>query len=517
MGNRRRMNTDLILAAVFILLSFSVFSDSYFFAVGISPDSCQYLRAAENILAGNGFFYNKLAGDSQSWFATWPIGYPALIAFVSFVTGLKVYLASKMISIAIIFLLLLTFRIRFKGNAWVYAVSLATKGFAGIFYYTWSEQPFMLGLLWFSLALYDICSGEKEVFWNYVWLSIAGLLMFLSRWPGAIYVPIIAVASLPLFIAGWRKRTVNKQEIRKAVYLVITAGVNLLFILVYLALNRTMSGYSTGINRPVPHLSLNAIVSDLAVNHLRVLKGSILSCLGIVLIIISWTLIKSLVKASKSPSLAAVKSRLSVYFLVVSVSYWIAMLFFCVSGSASGSGDGFSFDSRYIYPAAFLLFFAVITFFLEQVPDKFSDFAAKIKPSVLVFGCILLILLSTLAINANGFRSIITLRTTFGYTALEKRIENKYRNIPEFSEVLWAEREVSFIRPDLTINNPASQPFQETIEQFLGPLKGKNNVYMDIEGLKHSLADPRLKFHNSIYVFFSKYADCNGSVIKMDL
>ena len=71
-----------------------------------AADSAGYLREAVALSKGQGFSYDGLSGY-ESWFANWPIVYPALIAGMMLLTGANAYLASKLLTMALVGLLLL--------------------------------------------------------------------------------------------------------------------------------------------------------------------------------------------------------------------------------------------------------------------------------------------------------------------------------------------------------------------------------------------------------------------------
>jgi hypothetical protein len=59
-----------------------------------------------NLAEGHGFSYDGLAGY-DTWFANWPILYPAMIAAVMRLGGSEAYLASKILTMVMVGLLLL--------------------------------------------------------------------------------------------------------------------------------------------------------------------------------------------------------------------------------------------------------------------------------------------------------------------------------------------------------------------------------------------------------------------------
>ncbi len=153
----RKMAGELFLVLIFATISLMIIRDAYIDGVYITADSDGYLREAVNLFAGNGFAYDGLAGY-RSWFANWPIVYPAMIAAVMACTGFNAYLASKVVAIIILALIILVLRAFFGKSAWIYSLALFNTGIVMIFYHTWSEIPFILFMLIFALSLGRVVS-----------------------------------------------------------------------------------------------------------------------------------------------------------------------------------------------------------------------------------------------------------------------------------------------------------------------------------------------------------------------
>jgi hypothetical protein len=63
----------------------------------LSHDSMHYLRLAGNLVEGEGYrFSPSPGGEGPKFVATWPVGYPTLVAGLSLLTGWGVFLAGKL-------------------------------------------------------------------------------------------------------------------------------------------------------------------------------------------------------------------------------------------------------------------------------------------------------------------------------------------------------------------------------------------------------------------------------------
>ena len=278
----RRMAGELFLVLIFATISLMIIRDAYINGVYITADSDGYLREAVNLVAGNGFAYDGLAGYG-SWFANWPIVYPAMIAAVMACTGFNAYLASKVVAIIILALIILVLRAFFGKNAWIYSLALFNTGIVMIFYHTWSEIPFILFMLVFALALGRIVSEENPSVCMYVVLTISGTLCFLTRYFGIFLWVVAGMYWLLLLIAkvsGSACRGVSESKrdglsgenmtgsesggvvraalrtlkndtalLRKLTGLAVSAVASVAVYLGYLLMNKIKNGAPTGVSR----------------------------------------------------------------------------------------------------------------------------------------------------------------------------------------------------------------------------------------------------------------------------
>lgn len=255
-----KYGSDAFLILLFGMVCILIYSKAYLNGIYISADSTGYLEEAENLVQGNGFQYDGLAGY-RSWFANWPILYPACIAAVMLVTKVNAYLASKILAMLIAGFLLILMRIYFRKDAWIYALCLTNIGFLDLCYYTWSEVPFILFLFGFGLVLARIlkedCPGAK---W-YILLGIMGVYSFLTRYFG-IYVWIVTGGYICILLWKYYKERL-KQDLRKAVCLGITSVVSGILSMGYLMMNKIMNGMASGVSRTMWWDDFRTLTDDL--------------------------------------------------------------------------------------------------------------------------------------------------------------------------------------------------------------------------------------------------------------
>lgn len=269
LGNAKAMKTFnvLFLILLFVFLSLKVYRTAYVDGIYITADSDGYLREAVNLVAGNGFSYEGLAGY-KSHFANWPIIYPAMIAELMIITGANAYLASKYVTFILLALILLVLYIAFKDKAWIYSLALLNLGFAGIAYHTWSELPFILFMMIFVLCLGKIVGTDDPSLLVYVGLGASALATFLTRYFGMFLWFVAGAYWLLLLCMYMRKHRLSKTVrpeievteesdfsqsqsflLNKLIGMPISLGVSGVLAFAYLMMNKIRNGNPTGVAR----------------------------------------------------------------------------------------------------------------------------------------------------------------------------------------------------------------------------------------------------------------------------
>lgn len=251
---------DLCLLAVWLYTGLSIFKYAYADAVCISADSAGYLREAANLCAGNGFSYDGLAGYS-SWFANWPILYPLMIAAIAGISGLDMYIASKILSVILIGAILLLLRLVYKRNAWIYSLALLNLGFIEITQYTWSETPFMLFILAFGIVLAKILSESEAEWYLYAALALSYAGAYLTRYFGIFLIALLGLAVVMVFLLYLKTKELNLK--RKCVGLTAVAIFNCLLTTAYMLINKVNNGKASGVSRNMWWDDVKSLTNDL--------------------------------------------------------------------------------------------------------------------------------------------------------------------------------------------------------------------------------------------------------------
>jgi hypothetical protein len=494
-----------LLLVMFFSVALLIFTQSWLFGVYISPDSTNYLRAAQALRNGYGFYVNAEAGDTTTWFSIWPIGYPALIALVSLLTNTEIYVASKILSIAILAIIYLILYCRFKKTAWAYALVTLNFGFLQIFMFTWSEQPFILGLIWTSLAVSDIIKAERITWRHAVNIGFSSLLLLFSRYIGAFSVGILGLLVLYYLVTGISRH--EQKNSRKAIVLCIVAAFVSAVIIAYLYTNYTKSGYFTGTER----VSLSAI--EVLMLFPQLCKAQITEMRNVFYSFIDIHYVASF----GLYALCAVvcfklfyqwKGKYHAHIPVAAFSFLaIGILYWCsiVAMRFSSLFDGFYY--RLLFPASALCSLGVISIILHHYGDWINNKTSKPLIRCLAAIAIVLSLFShALSDWANSNFKSGNLR---GYTEIRADLINDFIQIPASSVIICEWGEVSyirFIRPDLLIVYPAlafDQTFPSLLEQY-------ENVYV------YAISDwADAQKYEQLYPVLSQYRDSNKKLVKI--
>lgn len=431
---------DLFLALLFISICISIYVRAYQKGVYITSDSAGYLREAVNLVQGNGFHYDGLSGY-DSWFANWPILYPAMIAAVMFVTHTNAYLASKILSMLLAGAILLVLRRRFGKDAWIYSLCLTNIGFLNLTYYTWSEIPFMLFLLLFALVLAKILKEEEPSVKCYVLLGLSGLCCFLTRYYG-LYIWFVVGLYLLLLLGEYR-RTKEQKVFRKGIRLTVTAFVSGVLSLLYLFMNKLMNGMASGVSRSLWWDDYEKLTNDLIESLLTEIFNIfslqvpqiIDDCpysmkvffLAAVFILLFWFIGKRCRRFSNESAL-----------IMLSVSYYVIF----IGIRYVSSMDTFYF--RFFEPATFLLSIGVIGLIVPSLRGKkgLVSFAALV---------VTVMITAVLSLLQSGFQNGGMRAQDSYYASLTGQWEQAYAEIPDKSVVIFSNLDfrASWYRPDV--------------------------------------------------------------------
>ena len=256
-----RAGSDIFLVILFVTLCLSIYINGYLEGINISADSAGYLREAANMAAGRGFHFDSLAGYDNSWFANWPILYPFFIAVVSKLTGLEVYAASKVLSMILVGILILVIRFTYKKDAWIYALLMTNLGLMYLYWYSWSELPFILFMVLFVLSLTGVLQQKKPQIKSCIFLGLSILLCFLTRYFGMFTFGVMGLFILLLVCEDIREKKSIFSP--KTISLVVTSVISCILCVLYLLNNKIQNGMPSGVSRSMWWDDYESLTNDL--------------------------------------------------------------------------------------------------------------------------------------------------------------------------------------------------------------------------------------------------------------
>ena len=447
-----KYGSDVFLILLFGMVCILIYSKAYLNGIYISADSTGYLEEAENLVQGNGFQYDGLAGY-RSWFANWPVLYPACIAAVMLVTKVNAYLASKILAMLIAGLLLILMRVCFRKDAWIYALCLTNIGFLDLCYYTWSEVPFILFLFGFGLVLARILKEDHPGGKWYVLLGIMGVCSFLTRYFG-IYVWIVTGVYICALLWKYYKERV-KSDLHRAVCLGITAVVSGILSVGYLMMNKIMNGMASGVSRTMWWDDFRTLTDDLIQSLLteffHIFSLQIPEYMENfpykIKLFVIWMLIICLI--------ALIIKRCK-HFSLQSVMITMAVMYYGVFTAIRYVSSMDTFYFRFFEPATFLLCIGVIGLLLPDLKSGSKAYFFGGAVSV----CVILSIWSVLD------RGELSVQQPY-YEAVTEQWEQAYAEIPQKSVIIFNDIDYrsSWYRPDVVDGTITPEDTKESVKQ----------------------------------------------------
>ena len=505
--NLKLKDKDLFCVLVFFAMAIAIYSKSYFnFHGNLSADSMRYLEISQNLVDGNGFLYTS---DHQSatampsarvFPATWPLAYPICIFLISKITGVTVFWSSKLLGILMIGLIIVLFRILFQEKAYVYSLIFLFSSFLEIFSYTWSEGLFIFFLVLFSMSIYRLLLYQNNLLLISFSLLSSSLIMFLTRYIGAFSLIIMGLLGIYLLL-------IKKDLLRSSLLISVTI-ISFIIMIAYLYNNYLLTGLITGRQRfiepePIIHYLFTTLwVLTTEINILSIntgVKGPILLLLQF--IIIGFIVFKNkkiifdknnYINNKNELLCPLVFSLIGLFYLFVIIS--IRFLGFRI--------DALGF--RLLAPGTLLLFIALIKYI--DIRSKKIIFHIFIKALFILTLCSWIICVPM---------KIIKNYNNTNYLDTVNRINTKYANVTNNSIVVFGERDLKYLRPNIEIRNPISSINPDERESWSNFIKRINilnkNIYLVIPPENFSLNN----FDESIRKIINENKYAKLSLVKM--
>ncbi|PHQ28638.1 hypothetical protein [Leeuwenhoekiella nanhaiensis] len=413
---------NLLIISVLIL---HLFLKSYFHHDGrISPDSAEYLSAAQALINGEGLYTgsNPILGLEKSYFSIWPAGYPLLIAFVSFITTANVFWASKLVNALMLLACAFLLKSIYKRKSFLFIACFGFASYLFLFSSTYSEVPFTFSLIYLSWSLYNFTQNETS--WvACIHLALAAILPFLFRYIGVFTCFLLLGLLLKSFLEnGLKSRTIR---------LLVVFSTTVFFEVTYLSINFIRTGNLTGISRPSKFHEPFSIMIDFAKGMLGELVfiapyfNVFLMLLTMSVSVLAWLYIRPSVNLSQETRYS------SQYFLLVGICYFFSLLIIGYLLKIK------TFDYRFLGPGSLLILFGIIDFFLKW---KISF----LKVTILSF----LILSLCFSIRESYHGYSVENRSYLGeINYLQKEVSK----VEEGSILIEGNKHYKYLRPDLII------------------------------------------------------------------
>jgi uncharacterized protein YjeT (DUF2065 family) len=497
---------DWYLLIIFIMMAVAIVIKSYFHPDGyFSFDSTRYLGLAQNLLEGKGYYVSAygITGQDREFFATWPVGYPAIIFVVAKLTGLSVFWSSKFLNIIFIGIILGIFRYLFKHNAYVYGLILLFSSYIETYSYTWSETIFIVALVWFATSVYLFIVNPKRISLLYFSIMMASLLLFMSRYIGAFSFGLIGL--LGLYYGA------IKKDKSKSFILIGIAVINIGIMILYLYHNYTETGFPNGVKRgPSPDTGLRLfyfLLRDIVAEALIPIQA--MSRNGITVFFVQFSIIGLLLWKYRNNILQTNITTnqkpvtLSLVFVIIGLVY---LFFIILIGWVRWIGPGWGY--RLLGPGIFLLFIGLI-FFVQQRGTK--QFFNAFKGFLLFFA----IWSYLLNVPYTAWKSS-TLNPTYFETITA--LQEKYAGVEKDSIIVFAPIHINYLYTDMQTRRPNLnhlQIYKEKWSDFMKRIgsENKKNIYMATPEIGWLQQGKYADIDQSVVDFVNKYE--KGTLVKL--
>lgn len=431
----------------------------------LTQDSASYLELAERLQQGHGFTVSNsgLGNAGDQHFATWPVGYPALIAAISAGLGVTTFTASKLLNAGCLLLGMFAVARAFGAVGPALALVFLFAGTLETFTFSWSEAPFTALLALFAISLSRFMGNAPPGIWGLLTLTGLAILLFMTR-----YIGLFALAPIAV-VAAWQAQ---RGDLTTALRLSLSAAATAAMAFGYLSYNKLATGFSTGVPRPAAEESAPELLSALAVAVFRELVLPIPywvasdfrhnAILAIVVLALSFVTLKTARSPVEKPG--AGTRALCLSFLLVGLCYLGAI----IAARFSSHFDPFGF--RLLSPGMTLLFIGLFALLIGHRPAA--------RPAI----CGMLGLMAALSLAVHAVM-LTSNHAPGGYKAGLEARARAYAALPEGAIVLYGIRHLRYQRPDVHIFHPgwhAPLSIAEDFNTMMAALDGRRPVYVEM-------------------------------------
>lgn len=394
---------------IYILVATTVFFNFYFHPDGLVwGDGYYYLSTAKAIANGE-LWQDGIRGAFEQMNPLWPIGYPALIGYLSKLTGLSVFWSSKTINLIGLAGMIGILHKWFYPVGWIYSLCFFNAAFMEVISLTLSETAFLIGLLSFVILLERIRERPEKVI--YYWL-LSGILVYLclTRYVGGFAFTstcIFAVFYWPNLKPHWRK-------------LLLALMVSGLAVGLYASGNYLVHGHPFG-ERPLDFRNPVQVVSSFFYSGIMLTNFPVnLSFNDLKWVTIIFILqVAAFIFFFYKPKRQIVNKLNDKHFDLILFKF-IFFIYIIVLTTAISTGPGSLFDFRKLLPAFMVAFIGLLIHF-HQNHRKYFPSLAK---SILVVCCLSFFLHLP---AKNIYRYSIIDKPLVSYSQKVKFLKSKYQ------------------------------------------------------------------------------------------
>ena len=491
-----RINYKLTL--VWLLLSLSILTLSYEDVRGmLSHDSAFYLRLAENIINGHGYFEGDILGGTEgAYFTAWPVGYPTIIAGIAYIVSVDVFLASKISNILLLGLAFYFLHKLFTETAYLYGSVFLTAPLLHFTAMTLAEGPFMAGMIILTISLYYYYTSEKTI-----WLIstlISSIFLFLLRYVGLF--SLLPIAGLAIYYL-WLKKS------DAFVKLLGVGSLSLVFCGLYLYKINALTGYLTGQPRVFsdtrPELFAALIVGQ--AKELNLISydvgysGSLVRTVYVLTLIISLLVISYMILGRVDYRKAHTQNTsnvLFIFFFLTGVCYLISIVGSVVMRKVPSAE---LLSGRLLVPATPLFVIGLLSYlqFNRGQGSRLTKYWLPIPVSSFLLNVVLFPFYSTFVVGQ---------KTYVDHVAM---IQEKYKVIHRGNVLIGNNDYARFLRPDIHyIRLYQVNLLDEIIRKQCS--RGVREIYIDIGADLHILS-----YDYTLVENFERYGSTNALLAKI--
>ena len=464
MNKNKRVNSLLLALSVTTVVAWVAIAEGGLLSSFYISDSVNYMRLAENIKVGNWMNQNGLAGR-DGWFATWPVGYSALLAALSSAFRLEPFWASKVFSVICCIFLLVLFWKCARRQFPILALLLVNLAYLKISRGSLSEQPFIVLMACLGFAVDRIVRCEESKFgWGSVrritLLALTFIGLFVLRYVGAVapvWSGIAVLVTLPVSRSGhWLCLL-----IRRISEVVIAAAVAWTFEGCYLLMNKLMCGCASGFERPLTPESAQELVKMTLSAETHELQAYGISLFLGCLLVLLYGLFAIKSNQEESPTLKSDSYLSGWVFVTIGIMFHVTMIVMRCRYFFNPLGF------RLLYPGTFLITLGFVLIISQKFRVDWMSMIGALPKRIVAGFCIALILSGAWLLHWE-----LQLREACGlgvygigdpYRVVKERVLKKYSSVLPGSYVkLQCDFDgedflLAYVRPDLMVDVTLSE------------------------------------------------------------